>query len=125
MAILPFASFGEDADIDPFANALQKEILASLARVRGLNVVARNFVLMDKPGSRDLPQIGRELGVGALLEGSVRRDGRQVRVSVHLVDPATGQSLWAENFDREIDAMGDVPEQIARSVARALAPASP
>ncbi len=120
VAILPFASFGDDTKIDAFASALQKETLASLARVRGLKVVARNFVLMDKPGSRDLPQIGRELGVGALLEGSVRHDGRQVRVSVHLVDPVNGQSLWAENFDRDVGAAPDLPEKIARGIAQAM-----
>jgi serine/threonine protein kinase len=120
IAMLPFASFGEEAKSDPFASALQQDILASLARIRDLKVVARNLALMDKPGSRDLRQIGLDLGAGALLEGSVRRVGTRVRVAVHLVDPATGQSLWAENFDREVTDVREVPELIARGVAGAL-----
>jgi serine/threonine protein kinase len=120
VAMLPFASFGEDAESDPFASAVQQDILASLARIRGLKVVARNLVLMDKPGSRDLPQIGRDLGAGTLLEGSVRRVGTRVRISVHLVDPVSGQNLWAENFDRDLTGVREIPEMIARGVARTL-----
>ncbi len=106
VAVEPFASLGDGAGQDSLVNALQKEIVASLARERALRIVAD-----DLPGSAK---------AGAVLVGSVRRAGDRVRVAVQLVDSASGRNLWAENFDRDAADLRELPGLIARAVAQAL-----
>jgi adenylate cyclase len=120
VAILPFADLSEARDQAYFCDGLAEEILNALASVRGLRVASRTSSFRFREGTADVREIGRGLNVAAVMEGSVRKAGERVRVTAQLIDAGNGYHLWSENFDRKLEDIFAIQEEIARSVTRAL-----
>ena len=120
IAVLPFVSRSRDEEDTYFAEGLADELLNVLAKIRGLRVAARTSSAQFKGTSDDLATIGRKLNVVTLLEGSVRKSGNRVRISVQLVKVADGYHLWSETFDRTLDDIFAVQDDIAQSVVKEL-----
>jgi len=120
LAVLPFDNFTGEADTDYLSDGLTEEITAALSRVPGLKVVARNSAFTFKGKKEDIRKIGEALHVTTLLEGSIRKVGRQIRVTAQLVNAADGFHLWSETYDRSVDDIIAVQEDIARRIAERL-----
>jgi TolB-like protein/Tfp pilus assembly protein PilF len=120
IAVLPFVDMSPGHDQEYFADGLAEELLNVLAQVPELRVVGRTSSFQFKGRSEDLRSIGQKLNVATLLEGSVRKAGRRVRITAQLVKAADGFHLWSETYDRELDDIFAVQDDIARSVSRAL-----
>jgi len=105
VAVLPFQNMSGDREQEYFADGLVEDIITALSRFRGLFVIARNSSFTYKGKPVDIKQVGRELGVRYVLEGSVRRAGNRLRISAQLIDATTGGHHWAEQYDREL---GDI-----------------
>ncbi len=120
VAVLPFANRSRDEEDEYFSDGLADELLSVLGKVRGLRVAARTSAFQFKGKQEDLAVIGRKLHVATLLEGSVRRSGNRVRISVQLVKVADGFHLWAETYDRTLDDIFAVQDDIAQSVVKEL-----
>jgi len=121
IAVLPFANMGGGADQDHIADGIVEDITTELSRFRELFVIARNSSFHYKGRVVDIRTVGRELGVRYVLEGSVRRDRNRLRITVQLIDAATGAHRWAERYDRDVEDIFAVQEDVARSVAPILA----
>ena len=102
IAVLPFANLSGDAEQDYFSDGITEQLISELARFRGLYVIARNSSFKYKGRSPDVREVGRDLGVGYVLEGSVRRSGQTLRVTAQLLDAGNGAHLWAETYDRSL-----------------------
>jgi len=122
IAVLPFVNMSDDADQEHFADGVSEDLITGLSRIRWLFVIARNSTFVYKHRAVDVKQVARELGVRYVLEGSVRRAGRQLRVSAQLIDAISGAHHWAERYDREVDDVFAVQDQITNSVAAAIEP---
>jgi TolB-like protein/class 3 adenylate cyclase len=122
IAVLPFANMSGDAEQEYFADGMVEEIITGLARIRWLTVIARNSTFAYKGASPDVRKVGRELAVRYVLEGSVRRAGRRVRIAAQLVDAETGGHLWAEKYDGELADVFDLQDQITAGVVSAIEP---
>jgi TolB-like protein len=122
IAVLPFANMSGEPDQDHFADGISEDLITGLARIRWLFVIARNSSFIYKGRTVDVSQIARELGVRYVLEGSIRRSGRRLRISAQLVDAITGAHYWAEQYDRELGDIFAVQDEITRSVAAAIEP---
>ena len=121
VAVLPFLNNSPDQENAFFAAGIQEDILTQLSKIRGLTVLSRTSVMQyGNAAERNLRQIGRELGATAILEGSVRREANQIRVTAQLNDAATDESLWAESYDRDLEDVFTVQSEIAQEVAAAL-----
>lgn len=122
VAVLPFTDLGDDARASHFADGLAADLLDALARIEGLRVASRRSSFRFRDSRMDVQGIGDSLGVTAVLEGSVRRSGDRLKVSVQLVDAEAGYQLWADSFERPLrmDALFRMQEEIARSIAAAL-----
>jgi TolB-like protein/DNA-binding winged helix-turn-helix (wHTH) protein len=120
LAVLPFDLLGSQSDQRYLADGLTEELTVSLARVEGLRVVARNSSLRFRSSDPDMEGIARALQASHLVTGSVRTDGRNLRVSVHLSDSATGTEMWAEVYDRGLDDLFGMQSEIAGAVTQAL-----
>ncbi len=120
IAVLPFANLSGDKDNEYFADGVQEDVLTNLSRIRDLKVISRTSVMGYRGKNQNLREIARELGVGTLVEGSVRRAGNRVRVSAQLIDARTDERLWAENFDREMSDIFTIQSKIAQEIAQAL-----
>lgn len=120
LAVLPFSSFSPTRDDDYFADGVTEELTSVISRVSGLEVIARTSVMPYKAAPQPVSVIARELSVGSILEGSIRRAGNQVRVTVQLIDTSTEAHLWSEDYDRELSDVFTIQSDIARAVARAL-----
>ncbi|HVP67340.1 MAG TPA: tetratricopeptide repeat protein [Anaeromyxobacteraceae bacterium] len=120
IAVLPFADMSETHDQGYFADGVAEEVLNSLSRVKGLKVVGRTSSFFFKGKTEDLRTIGEKLHVANLLEGSLRRSGGHVRITAQLIKAADGSSLWSETFDRQLDDIFKVQDEIAAAVTRAL-----
>lgn len=120
IAVLPFASIQPDREHDYFADGMTEELISALARIQELDVIARTSVMRYRDSDAGVAEIAGELGVGTVLEGSVRKAGDQLRVTVQLIDAATEGHLWAEDYDREFREIFRVQAEIAREVAQAL-----
>jgi serine/threonine-protein kinase len=120
VGVLPFVNMSPDAENTYFSDGLSEQIIAALSRIDGLRVAARtsSFALRDR--GLDVRSIGDTLGVAAVLEGSVRKDGRRLRVSAQLIDASTGYHIWSEEYDRELRDVFAVQEEIARAITDAL-----
>jgi len=123
VAILPFTDLSESHDQDYFCDGLAEEILNALARVRGLHVASRTASFRFRDGSAPPSEIGRQLQVAAIMEGSVRKAGDRVRITAQLVNASNGYHLWSENFDRNLEDIFSIQEEIARNVVNAVRPA--
>jgi TolB-like protein/Flp pilus assembly protein TadD len=120
IVVLPFTNLsGSEAD-DFLGDGLCEEITNQLARMEGLQIVARTSAFMYKGRAADVRAIGRELGAGAVLEGSVQRSGDRLRVTTQLVEVATGYHLWSERYDREMKDVFDIEDEIAANVVESL-----
>jgi len=117
VAVLPFDNFSADKDTDYLSDGLTEEITAALARVPGLRVAARNSAFVFKTQKQDLRKIGATLGVATILEGSLRKAGNRIRVTAQLINAADGLHLWADTYDRSVDDILTVQEDIASKIA--------
>ena len=120
IAVLPFVNRSRDQEDEYFADGLSDELLNVLAKIRGLRVAARTSAFQFKGKQEDLAVIGQKLNVATLLEGSVRRSGNRVRIAVQLVKVADGFHLWSETYDRTLDDIFAVQDDIAQSVVKEL-----
>ncbi|HSM37666.1 MAG TPA: hypothetical protein VK837_14790 [Longimicrobiales bacterium] len=120
VAVLPFANLSEDASNEYFSDGLAEEILNVLAKVDGLKVAARTSAFAYKGRNEDIREIGEALGVGTVLEGSVRKADDRVRVTAQLIQTSDGFHLWSQNYDRELEDVFAIQEDIARRIADAL-----
>jgi len=120
VAVLPFVSMSETPQDEYFADGLTEELVHSLASIPGLKIIGRTSSFYYKGRNEDLRAIGKTLGVAYVLEGSVRRAGDRLRVTVQLVKTADGYHLWSETYDRTVDDILEIQGDIARGVARAL-----
>ena len=120
IAVLPLASISPDPQDAYFADGLTDELISELSQVRGLSVIARTSVAPYKTAPKSIAQVARELGVDTVVEGSVRKSGSQVRISLTLVDAETQRHLWAHRYDREVDDVFAVQEDIAKRTSEAL-----
>ena len=122
IAVLPFENLSGDREQEYFADGMVEEIITALSRFRGLFVIARNSSFAYKGRAVDVKQVGRELGVRYVLEGSVRKAGSRVRITGQLIDTATGAHLWADRFDGALEDIFDLQDQVTASVVGAIAP---
>ena len=122
IAVLPFANMSGDAEQEYFTDGITDDIVTELARFHELFVIARNSSFSYKGKSADVRQVGRELGVRYVLEGSIRKAANRVRVTGQLVDATTGAHIWAERYDRVLEDIFAVQEELTRSIVRAIAP---
>lgn len=120
IAVLPFENLSGDPENAYFAEGVQDEILTRLAKVADLKVISRTSTQRFRSAPDDLPHIARQLGVAHILEGSVQKQGEQVRVTVQLIRAATDAHLWAESFDRKLTDIFAVESEIARNIADKL-----
>ena len=120
IAVLPFANISPDPNDEYFADGLTEELISNLSLVPGLKVIARTSVLGYKKGEKKVATIGRELGVGTVVEGSVRRAANKIRVTVQVIDVATEEHLWTEKYDDDLDDIFGVQSEIATKVAASL-----
>jgi TolB-like protein/class 3 adenylate cyclase/Tfp pilus assembly protein PilF len=122
IAVLPFDNLSGDREQEYFADGMVEEIITALSRFRQLFVIARNSSFTYKGRAVDVKQVGRELGVRYVLEGSVRKAGSRVRIAGQLIDTATGTHLWADRFDGGLEDVFDLQDQVTASVVGAIAP---
>lgn len=122
IAVLPFSNLSGDAEQEYFADGMVDDIITGLARIKWLFVIARNATFTYKGGAVDVKQVGRELGVRYVLEGSVRKAGCKVRVTGQMIDASTGAHIWAERYDRSSDDIFALQDEIALSAVGAIAP---
>ena len=122
IAVLPFANMSGDPQQDYFADRMVEEIITALSRIRWLFVIARNSSFTYKSQSIDVKQVGRELGVRYVLEGSVRKQGGRVRITAQLIDATTGTHLWADRFDGSLTEVFDLQDEVASTVAGVIEP---
>jgi adenylate cyclase len=123
IAVLPFANMSGDPEQEYFADGMVEEIITALSRIRWLFVIARNSSFTYKGQAIDVKQVGRELGVRYVLEGSVRKAGGRVRITAQLIDAQSGTHLWADRFDGSLEDVFDLQDQVAISVAGVIEPA--
>ncbi len=122
IAVLPFENLSRDAEQEYFADGMVEEIITALSRMRWLFVIARNSSFTYKGRAVDVKQVGRELGVRYVLEGSVRKAGNRVRIAGKLIDSSTGATLWADRFEGGFEDIFDLQDQVTESVVGAIGP---
>jgi TolB-like protein len=122
IAILPFTNMSGDPEQDYFADGMVEDITTALSRSKSLFVIARNSSFTYKGKAVDIKQVGRELGVRYVLEGSVRKSGNRVRITGQLIDAATGNHLWADRFDSQLEEIFDLQDWVTASVVGAISP---
>ncbi len=117
IAVLPFANMSADPEQDYFADGLVDDIITTLSKISGLSVIARNSSFTYKGRPVDVRQVARELGVRYVLEGGVRKSGNRIRITAQLIDAGTGAHVWAERYDRSIDDIFAVQDEITLVLA--------
>src|SRR6266404_9533108 len=120
IAVLPFADISPGKDQEYFSDGLTEELINGLAKVSGLKVIGRSSTLQFKGKNEDLREVGRKLGVANVLEGSVRREGNQVRITAELIETDDGFQLWSQTYDREIKGIFAVQDEISQAATEAL-----
>jgi TolB-like protein len=123
IAVLPFQNMSGDPEQEYFADGMVEEIITALSRIRWLFVIARNSSFTYKGHAVDVKQVGLELGVRYVLEGSVRKGGNRVRITAQLIDATTGAHLWADRFDGALKDVFELQDNVASSVAGVIEPA--
>jgi TolB-like protein len=123
IAVLSFLNLSGDPEQEYFADGMAEEIITALSRIRWLFVIARNSSFTYKGQSVDVKQVGRELGVRYILEGSVRKAGGRMRITAQLIDATAGTHLWADRFDGSLEDVFDLQDKVASSVAGVIEPA--
>ncbi len=122
IAVLPFTNIGDETEQGYFADGIVEDLITALSRIRWLFVTARNSSFTYKGRAVDVKQVGLEMGVRYVLEGSVRRAGNRIRISAQLIDASTGYHLWANHFDRELENMFALQDEIIDMIAGAIEP---
>ena len=122
IAVLPFANMSGDPEQEYFADGMVEDIITGLSRIKWLFVIARNSTFVYKGKAIDVKQVGRELGVRYVLEGSVRKAGNQVRVTGQLIDTASATHVWAQRYDRALDDIFALQDELTMSVIGAIEP---
>jgi adenylate cyclase len=121
IAVLPFDNRSGDPEQEYFSDGITEDIITELSKISGVFVIARHSAFIFKGRSVSLKQVGRDLGVRYVLEGSVRKAGNRLRITAQLIDATTDHHLWAERYDRELEDIFAVQDEVAGSVAAALA----
>jgi TolB-like protein/class 3 adenylate cyclase len=122
IAVLPFQNMSGDPEQEYFSDGMVEEIITALSRIRWLFVIARNSSFTYKGRAVDVKQVGRELGVRYVLEGSVRKAGQRMRITAQLIEATRGSHLWADRFDGSLDDVFDLQDKVAISVAGVIEP---
>jgi len=120
IVVLPFENLSPDPDNAYFADGLTEEIISDLAKVRALRVISRTSAMLLRGSKKDVPTIARELNVRCVLEGSVRRAGRSLRIAAQLIDAASDVHLWAEKYTGTVEDVFDMQEKVSRAIVEAL-----
>ncbi len=121
IAILPLSNISPDPSDEYFADGMTEELIATMSKISGLSVIARTSVMRyKKQGERGISEIAKELGVGTILEGSVRKAGDKLRITVQLIDSMKGDHLWSESYNRELKDVFEIQSDISQTVADAL-----
>ena len=123
IAVLPFDNIGNDEEQEYFADGITEDLITALSRIHSFFVTARNSSFSYKGQSPDIRQVADDLGVRYVLEGSVRKAGRRVRITSQLIDGTTGNHLWAERYDREIGDVFDLQDEMTEKIVGAIEPA--
>jgi adenylate cyclase len=122
IVVLPFQNMSGDPEQEYFADGMVEDIITALSRFKSLFVIARNSSFVYKGKAVDVKQVGRDLGVRYVLEGSVRKSGNRVRITAQLIDSSTGAHLWADRFDGDLEDVFDLQDRVTASVVGAIAP---
>jgi TolB-like protein len=122
IAVLPFQNISGDPEQEVFADGMVEDITTALSKLRWFFVIARNSSFAYKGRSVDVKQVGRELGVRYVLEGSVRKAGNRLRITAQLVEAETGNHVWAERYDRDLGDIFAVQDEITERVVAAIEP---
>jgi adenylate cyclase len=122
IAVLPFANLSGDPEQDYFVDGMVEDIITGLSRIKWIFVIARNSSFADRGKAMDVKQVGRELGVRYVLEGSVRKSGNRVRITAQLIDAGTGTHIWADQYDRALDDIFAVQDELTISVVGVIEP---
>src|SRR5438046_10610813 len=120
MAVVPFLDLSQAKDQEYFCDGISEEILHALAKVDGLRVTGRKSSLSFKGSGADASEIGKKLNVENVLEGTLRRDGNRIRVTAELINARSGFHLWTETYDRELEDVFALQDEITRSIVEAL-----
>jgi adenylate cyclase len=120
ICVLPFANMSGDVEQEYFSDGVSEDIITDLSKVSALSVVARNTAFTFKGKNVEVPQIARQLNVGYVLEGSVRKAGNRVRITAQLIDGAKGDHVWAERYDRDLDDIFALQDEISQAIVSAL-----
>ena len=121
VAVLPFANLGGDPEQEYFADGITEDLITELSRFQEIRVIARNSVMTYKGKPARVQEVGRDLGVRYVLEGSVRKAGERVRITAQLIDAASGHHLWAERFDRDLADIFEVQDEVTSRIVATLA----
>src|SRR5262249_13956370 len=120
VCVLPFANMSDDPQQEYFSDGISEDIITDLSKVSALFVVARNTAFTFKGRSVEVPTVARQLGVSHVLEGSVRKAGGRVRITAQLIDGASGGHVWAERYDRDLDDIFALQDEISQAIVAAL-----
>jgi TolB-like protein/Tfp pilus assembly protein PilF len=120
LAVLPFLNISPDPNDSFFADGLTEELIFRLSRIKGINVIARTSIMQYKNKEKKVSEIGRELGSGLIIEGSVRKAGNRIRVTAQLINANNEEHLWAETYERNLDDLFRVQEEIVSRIAESL-----
>jgi adenylate cyclase len=120
IAVLPFFNMSDDQDQEYFSDGLTEDIITQLSKIKALKVVSRTSVMQYKKAPKHVKEIGRELGVSVILEGSVQRSKEQVRITAQLIDAATDEHLWADSYDRSVKDIFSIQREVALAIADVL-----
>jgi len=120
VCVLPFVNMSGDAEQEYFSDGISEDIITDLSKISALSVVARNTAFTYKGKVLDVKDVARELGVSHVLEGSVRKAGSRVRITAQLIDGKAGDHLWAERYDRDLDDIFAIQDEISKAIAKAL-----
>src|SRR5437870_10995696 len=120
IAVMPFENLSEDKENAHFADGIQDDILTNLAKIGDLKVISRISVMAYRDAPHNAREVGKALGVSTILEGSVRRSGNRVRVTVQLIDAANDEHIWANNYDRDLNDVFAIQTDLAKEIAGAL-----
>jgi serine/threonine-protein kinase len=120
VAVLPFENMSTDPENEYFSDGITDDIIAQLSKINALKVISRTSSMQYKKTTKKISAIAQELGVGAILEGSVRKAGQRVRIVVHLVEPGSEKHLWGDTFDRQLTDIFEVQSEVAQQITGAL-----
>src|SRR5277367_6262609 len=120
IAVLPFTNMSGDPEQEYFSDGISEDVITDLSKIAGLLVISRNSSFTYKGRSVDVRDVGRELGVASVLEGSIRRAGQRVRITAQLIDAANGAHLWADRYDRDLTDIFEVQDDVTHRIVDAL-----